>query len=185
MDPAAVKMGQAALELARAAMAQRQQASPPPPPRPSPVEEAAGALLGKQSKLGVAQQAVLVDDLSKLAAADRANAQVLIDKTLGEDRAMPAKQDEDGTIIVCDDYDASTTVTPPPGNMLAIVLLVLGGLGLLGGTIAGAAWLLSRPASTPAATAAATPVPATAYDAVTEQLQPDGTWKEIGRQHLK
>jgi hypothetical protein len=93
----------------------------------------------------------------------------------------------------------SEFATPYPGTQQSVVTNNTGG-GLVKGAVLSAVLLAGgagaglgvRQATSPAAVqdnpAATQPAPAAkqqAYDAVWQELQPDGTWKEVRRQRLK
>lgn len=90
-----------------------------------------------------------------------------------------------------DSNKPTTTINHNAGGLLKGLLL---GASLLAGGTAGGVALLGggKPVQTPVPTPVVTPaVPATPtrpadhWDAVYEVQQPDGTWKEVRREHLK
>lgn len=106
-----------------------------------PTEEARQSLLDKSSKLEVARQAILTQDLAELAKADRDKVKRLEEKRLFGGDAMP-KDDE--TIIVCDDYRYNDPPAPVP-QASPVWPIALGILGA-GGILASALYLM-KPAN--------------------------------------
>ena len=140
----------------------------------SPADSAADSILNKASKLEIAREAILTQDLQALGVADRLKVKRLEDKLLFGGKATQEARDDVGDIIVCDDYSANRSGKAPA--------LALAAATLLAGA-AGTAYLVHKPEpvgqpATPAAKRAE-------YDAVTRELQPDGSWKEIKRERLK
>lgn len=151
-------------------------------PRQSPEENAADSLQAKLSKLEVARQAILTQDLQALAVADRDGVKQLRDKLMFSKKATSDEKsgDDVGDIIVCDDYQAnrSRPTSQWPVVLLGIVLpVVAAGVAAL--------WLTKPPDSTPTPSIIQEQKIKLEYDAIYEQLQQDGTWKETKREHLK
>lgn len=115
------------------------------------LEEAAQQHLGKESKLEMALQAVLVDDVRKLAAHLRNGIRKLEAKRLwgGEQVA----EEDVGEMILADNISITNQQTPPgpkPPSLLRKVLpLILGGV-LGSGALGGGLLLLDRFLSKPA-----------------------------------
>lgn len=126
------------------------------------VQAAADSSLDKGTKLGLATQAVFLQQFQQLAQSEIKDAKYLKAKRLGGAWEEDLKNstpgvDEVGDIIICDDYNlnkppatqpapvtsAPATVTPTWAKVLAGTALALG----LGGAGAAATYFLTRPSS--------------------------------------
>lgn len=104
-------------------------------PTKDPVGEAREALLEKASKLEVARQAILTQDLAELAAADREKVRRLEEKRIfGQENPPVANGDPVGDIIVCDDYRRNDQPRPAASRAWPMAA----GIAMAGGLIAGA-----------------------------------------------
>ena len=145
-----------------------------------PTDNAADSLIAKSSKLEVAHQAVLLQDLQALAADDRRKVRKLEALKLFGGVEQTGEEDV-GDIIVCDDYTANRN-SAPQSNLPKIIMALTGMVAAAGGAaVAANHW--SKPAEVKAP--ASVPSDSQAYDAIYEQQQPDGSWKEIRRERLK
>jgi hypothetical protein len=164
------------------------------------IANAAESLVSKQSKIQLANEAVMIRDLQELATADRSRAQRLADKymppatngtTSGTKTAAAQGADVPGNIIICDDYDASqitpAPAAPPPASSnttpwtVATLTAALAGLGLGSAYVA----MNKAPATTPPAAVApanpTTPAPLTSPPATSVTTKPAGPqqWWQI------
>lgn len=166
-------------------------------PTQSPLAEAEAAVLNKQSKLELARQAALTQDLAELARADREKVRRLEEQKLFGGQRGPGGSEGDpvGDIIVCDDYRRNEAPRPAARIWPAAVTAALAGALP---TAALAAVLLrqpppqQQPAPAPPAKAEQPPAPppgpcppARDWDAIYEEKQPDGSWKQIKRERLR
>lgn len=104
-------------------------------PTNEPLAEAQAALLGKANKLEVARQAILTQDLSELAKADREKVRRLEEKRVFGQEKPPVSGEDVGDIIVCDDYRRNDAPRPAPSRAWPLAA----GIALAGGMIAAAA----------------------------------------------
>lgn len=119
----------------------------PPPTLEQSAAEAADQDLAGQSKLQVANQAVILEQLRQIAQDEIRDVRRLKAKHLGEQWAKAAEGQDVGDLIICDDYRRNEPHQQPPSPRiwpLIAALLGFGGLGLAGylGHLA-----LSRPAA--------------------------------------
>ena len=108
------------------------------------IAEAAQQYLAKEAKLAVASEAVMVQDLQALAAADREKVRSLEAKRLWQGVPKNSGDTMPSNIIVCDDYNVNPA--PQKGGNKWIPWVVAGILGLGGvGTGFGISSLLNKP----------------------------------------
>jgi len=123
------------------------------------IAETAQNQLAKESKINLAQAALMTQDLQALAETDRDDVRRLKDKHLwkgnyGPPTPTPVEGEMPGNIIVCDEYhpaegNTNTSSSTDTGGFKLILALLIGGL-LVGGALLGAKLLSDKPAATPA-----------------------------------
>ena len=108
------------------------------------IAEAAQQYLAKEAKLAVASEAVMVQDLQALAAADREKVRGLEAKRLWQGVPQNNGDTMPGNIIVCDDYNVNPA--PQKGGNKLLPWIIAGTLGLGGlGTGLGISSFLNKP----------------------------------------
>lgn len=101
------------------------------PPNRTALEETEQNLLGKSSKIEVADQAVHLQDKRELMRADRQRVEDFYQKTVFGGKGTPMKEDEMGDLIVCDNMkiDNSRPGTSPLAIAGITTAMLLGGAG--------------------------------------------------------
>ena len=81
----------------------------------------------------------------------------------------------------------NTGISPIKAALVSAALLAGGAGGTLGliGALSPSKPVVTTPAPAPATPAPTVKAPAQAWDAITEEQLPDGSWREIKREHLQ
>jgi hypothetical protein len=136
------------------------------------LKEAERAELEKQAKVALLREVLMAHDLKELAQADREKVRRFEEmKIFGRDPGPSKSGDPVGDITIADNIRIGSD--PPPFKFPWWLIGPLS-TAALGGIL----WAMSN--GPPAQKSADQH-----WDAITEEQQPDGSWKQIKREHLK